>query len=48
MGNMNYFLYVAGALQTLAGGPHAPGPLQYYHRNIPGFDGVYYRWLPEP
>ena len=46
VGNVNYFLYAAGALQTVAGGPNAPAPLQYYHRNIPGFDGVYYGGFP--
>jgi subtilase family serine protease len=41
MGNVNYFLYLAGALQSLAGGVHAPAALQFYHRGIPGFDGYY-------
>ena len=40
-GNINYFLYAAGALQTLAGGVNAPGSFQFYHRNIPGNDGLY-------
>ena len=38
---MNYYLYGQGALQSLLGGEYAPGPLQFYHRNIPGFDGFY-------
>jgi subtilase family serine protease len=46
VGNVNYFLYAQGALQTLAGGVHAPGPLQFYHRNIPGFDGLYNGGFP--
>ncbi len=41
MGNANVYLYAAGALQALAGGTHAPAALQFYHRGIPGFDGVY-------
>ncbi len=41
LGNVNYYLYAAGALQTLAGGTNAPAPLQFYHRNNPGFNGVY-------
>ncbi len=40
-GNVNYYLYAMGALQTLAGGSHAPEASQFYHRNIPGFDGYY-------
>ena len=40
MGNANYYLYGAGALQTLAGGIHAPTALQLYHRNNPGYNGV--------
>ena len=45
-GNVNYFLYAQGALQTLVGGEHAPTPLQFYHRNIPGFDGFYNGGFP--
>ena len=41
LGNANFYLYAAGALQALAGGPTAPAPLQFYHRGIPGFDGLY-------
>ena len=46
MGNVNYFLYAAGALQTLAGGTRAPAALQFYHRNNPGFNGVVYDDFP--
>ncbi len=41
MGNVNYYLYTAGALQSLAGGANAPAALQFFHRNNPGFDGTY-------
>lgn len=40
-GNVNYYLYAMGALQSLTGGVNAPEALQFYHRNIPGFDGHY-------
>jgi subtilase family serine protease len=40
MGNANYYLYAAGALQTLAGGVNAPAALQFFHRNNPGYNGV--------
>ena len=40
-GNVNYYLYTMGALQSLFGGVNAPEALQFYHRNIPGFDGAY-------
>ncbi len=40
-GNVNYYLYTLGALQTLAGGVNAPAALQFYHRHIPGFNGYY-------
>jgi subtilase family serine protease len=46
MGNVNYFLYAQGALQSLTGGEHAPAPLQFYHRNIPGDDGVWKGGFP--
>jgi subtilase family serine protease len=46
MGNANYFLYAAAALQSLAGGPKAPAALQFYHRDIPGFDGLYNGGFP--
>jgi len=41
LGNANYFLYAMGAVQTAAGGKSAPAPLQYFHRNIRGFDGYW-------
>ena len=40
-GNVNYYLYTMGALQSLFGGVNAPEALQFYHRNIPGFDGAF-------
>lgn len=40
-GNLNSYLYSIGAAQTRAGGASAPAASQYYHRNIPGYDGVY-------
>lgn len=46
IGNANYFLYGQGLLQTLAGGVNAPPALQFYHRNIPGFDGLYNGGFP--
>lgn len=46
LGNVNYFLYAQGALQSLTGGTHAPAALQFYHRGIPGFDGVYNGGFP--
>ena len=46
MGNVNYYLYASGALQTLAGGKKAPSSLQFYHRANPGFNGVYYDDFP--
>jgi subtilase family serine protease len=41
MGNVNFYLYTLGALQTAAGGTKAPAALQFYHRANPGFNGVY-------
>ena len=46
LGNANYYLYAAGALQTLAGGTKAPAALQFYHRANPGYNGVYYDDFP--
>jgi subtilase family serine protease len=46
LGNANYYLYAVGALQTLAGGTHAPASLQFYHRNNPGYNGVVYDDFP--
>ena len=40
-GNVNYYLYNAGAAQTAAGGPTAPSNKQYFHRGMGGFDGWY-------
>jgi subtilase family serine protease len=45
-GNVNYYLYAMGALQSLTGGVNAPEPLQFFHRNIPGFDGLYNAGYP--
>ncbi len=41
VGNVNYYLYAAGALQSLFGGVNAPSSLQFFHRKNPGFDGAY-------
>jgi subtilase family serine protease len=41
LGQLNYLLYAEGGLQTLTGGAKAPRPLQFFHQNIPGFDGLY-------
>jgi subtilase family serine protease len=41
LGNINPALYELSALQIAAGGPSAPAAQQYYHMNIPGFDGAY-------
>ncbi len=46
LGNANYVLYAAGALQTLAGGDKAPSFMQFFHRNNPGYNGVYYDSFP--
>jgi subtilase family serine protease len=40
-GNLNPFLYRAGASQTVAGGVNAQGPKHYFHRGMSGFDGAY-------
>ncbi len=40
-GNFNPYLYARGAAQTAAGGVSAPADRQYYHRNIPGYDGYW-------
>jgi subtilase family serine protease len=40
-GNVNYFLYLMGAVQTAEGGIEAPAEYHYFHRHIPGFDGYY-------
>jgi subtilase family serine protease len=41
LGNVNYFLYAAGAIQTLVGGVNAPSAFQFFRRDIPGFDGYW-------
>jgi subtilase family serine protease len=41
LGNINPGLYTLGAAQIAAGGASAPAADQFYHQNIPGFDGVY-------
>ncbi len=46
LGNVNYYLYALGALQTVAGGVNAPPEFQFYHRNIPGYNGVVYDNFP--
>ena len=45
-GNMNYFLYAQGAVQSLFGGTRAPSAFQFYHRNIPGNDGYWNAGFP--
>jgi subtilase family serine protease len=44
-GNLNFFLYLAGAAQTHAGGVKALTS-QYFHRGQPGFDGIYSAAFP--
>jgi subtilase family serine protease len=39
VGDINPYLYRMGQAQTLAGGVNAPASLQYYRRNIQGYDG---------
>lgn len=46
VGDINAYLYRMGQAQTAAGGVRAPSPLQYYHRNIQGFDGVWAYFYP--
>jgi subtilase family serine protease len=41
LGNVNPFLYRQAALQNAAGGRNAPADQQFYHRNVPGYDGRY-------
>ena len=45
-GNVNYFLYAQGFIQSLFGGDHAPAAFQFYHRNIPGNDGYWNGGFP--
>jgi subtilase family serine protease len=40
-GILNFTLYAAGAQQIAAGGASAPASSQFYHMNIPGYDGKY-------
>ncbi len=42
LGQINTFLYKQAAQQNDAGGRKAPADLQFYHRDIPGYDGHYY------
>ena len=46
VGNVNTYLYAAGALQTLLGGTKAPAEFQFYHRNNPGYNGVVHDNFP--
>jgi subtilase family serine protease len=39
LGNLNTYIYNTGYVQTLIGG--AVAAERFYHRNIPGFDGLY-------
>jgi subtilase family serine protease len=41
IGMANPALYLAGAAQISAGGANAPAVDQFYHMNIPGYDGYY-------
>jgi subtilase family serine protease len=45
-GNVNYFLYAQGLIQSLFGGTRAPAAFQFYHRNIPGNDGYWNGGFP--
>lgn len=45
-GNINPYLYSMGAAQTAAGGQTAPPEQQYFHRAIPGSNGVRYTGYP--
>jgi subtilase family serine protease len=45
-GNVNPFLYKAGAAQTMAGGVNAAPAKQYFHRGMQGFDGYYAGGFP--
>ena len=40
-GALNTYLYLQSAAQTAAGGVNAPDASQFYHMNIPGFDGAF-------
>lgn len=41
LGNVNYVLYAARAVQMLFGGVNAPASFQYFRCNIPGNDGFW-------
>jgi subtilase family serine protease len=41
LGNINPQIYALSAIQTIAGGVHAPQPFQYFHRNIEGNNNFY-------
>jgi subtilase family serine protease len=41
LGNVNPLIYTLSALQTLAGGVHAPKAMQYFHREISGSNNHY-------
>jgi hypothetical protein len=40
-GNVNPLIYTLSAVQTLAGGAHAPEPFQFFHRGITGNNNGY-------
>jgi subtilase family serine protease len=41
LGNVNPQIYSLSAIQTIAGGIHAPQPFQYFHRDIKGYNRFY-------
>jgi subtilase family serine protease len=41
LGNINPSLYALAAIQNAAGAANAPAAQQFYHMNIPGYDGAY-------
>ena len=45
LGNVNPLIYTLSAVQTLAGGAHAPMPLAFFHREISG-DNNFYKVKP--
>jgi subtilase family serine protease len=45
LGNVNPLIYTLSALQTLAGGVHAPHEFQFFHRNISG-DNNFFKVKP--
>jgi len=46
VGDINPYLYRQGQAQTAADGLKAPEAVQYYHRNIQGFDGAWAQTYP--